>query len=106
MFLKPYTLWDKDPATLMILNHTTERNSVSNKYLQTRTDQPKTNVFLLLSSLQQCGIKRKGLRVRFAIFQQNYMPDVPVNETVATVEKLGDLCNSGAMNGLPVFVMK
>ena len=49
--------------------------------------------------------KRKGLRVSFAFFQRNYLPDGRVNETVATVEEVSDLSKSGVMDGIPPFVM-
>ena len=49
--------------------------------------------------------QRKGLRVSFAFFQRNYLPDGRVNETVATVEELSDLWKPGAMDGIPPFVM-
>ena len=49
--------------------------------------------------------QRKGLRVSFAFFQRNYLPDGRVNETVATVEELSDLSKPGAMDGIPPFVM-
>ena len=49
--------------------------------------------------------KRKRLRVSFAFFQRNYLPDGRVNETVATVDELSDLCQPGAMDVIPLFVM-
>ena len=49
--------------------------------------------------------KKKGLRVSFAFFQRDYLPDGRVNETVARVEELSDLWKTGAMDGTPPFVM-
>ena len=51
------------------------------------------------------GSKKKWLRVSFAFFQRNYLPDGRVNETVATVEELSDLRKPGAIDGIPPFVM-
>ena len=48
---------------------------------------------------------QKGLRVSFAFFQRNYLPDGRMNETVAKVEDLSDLWKPGAMDGTPPFVM-
>ena len=59
----------------------------------------------MFSSLRMIDSKRKGLRVSFAIFQRNYLPDGRVNETVAKVEELSDLWKPGAMDGTPPFVM-
>ena len=49
--------------------------------------------------------KRKGLRVSFASFQRNYLPDGRMNETVAKVEELSDHWKPGAMDGTPPLVM-
>ena len=49
--------------------------------------------------------KKKGLHVSFAFFDWNYLPEGQMNETVATVEGLRDFWNSGAMDGIPQFVM-
>ena len=49
--------------------------------------------------------KGTGLRVSFAFFQRNYLPDGQVNETVATVEELSDLWKIGAKDGIPPFVI-
>ena len=49
--------------------------------------------------------QKKGLRVSFAFFQRNYLPDGRMNETVATVEELSVLWILGAMAGNPPFVM-
>ena len=50
--------------------------------------------------------ERKELRVSFAFFQRNYLPDGLAIETVDTVEELSDLWNSGTMDEVPPFVMK
>ena len=63
---------------------------------------PVKNVF---SSLRTMDNKRKRLRISFAIFQRNYLPDGRVNETVATVEKLSDLSKPGVLDGIRPFVM-
>ena len=94
-----------DPAALMSLKHTNDQYSMSNQYLQPTTNQPRTDSYPVLSSLRTMDSKRKGLRVSFAFFQRNYLPDGRVNETVATVEELSDLWKPGAMNGIPPFVM-
>ena len=90
----------------MTLIHTTERNSMSIRYPQTTTLQARLNVYLLLPSLRTNDSKKKGMRVSFGIYQLNHLPSVRGNKTVATVEELGDLWKSGAMNGVPSFVMK
>ena len=41
IFLNPYNLWDVDPVTFMTLNHTTEKDSLSNQYPQTTPHQPR-----------------------------------------------------------------
>ena len=105
IFLNPYNLWDMVPAALMSLNHTNDRFSMSNQYPQPTTHQPRTDSYPAFSSLRRMHSKRKGLRVRFAFFQRNYLPDGRVNETVATVEELSDLWKPGAMDGIPPFVM-
>ena len=94
------------PATLMSLNHTNDRYSLSNQYPQLTTHQPKTDSYPVFSSLRTMNSKRKGLRVSFAFFQRIYLPDGRVNETVATVEELSDLWTPGGMDGTPPFVMK
>ena len=65
----------------------------------------RTDSYLVFSSLRTMDSKRKGLRVSFAFFQTNYLPDGRVNETVATVEDLSDLWRPGAKDGIPLFVM-
>ena len=103
--LNPYNIWDMVPAALMSLNHTNDRYSMSNQYPQTTTHQTGTDSYPVSSSLRTMDSKRKGLCVRLAFFQWNYLPDGRVNETVATVEGLGDLWKPGAMDGIPPFVM-
>ena len=104
-FLNPYNLWDMVPAALMSLNHTIDRYSTSNQYPQPTTHQPRTHSYPVFSSLRRMDSQRKGLRVSFAFFQRNYLPDGRVNETVTMVEKLSDLWKLGAMDGIPPFVM-
>ena len=105
IFLNPYNLWDMVPAALKSLNHTNDRYSMSNQYLQPTTYQPRTDSYPVFSSLRRMDSQRKGLRVSFAFFQRNYLPDGRVNETVATVEELSDLWKPGAMDGIPPLVM-
>ena len=93
------------PAALMSLNHTNDTYSMFNQYPQQTTQQPRTDSYPVFSSLRKIESKRKRLRVSFAFFQRNYLPNGRVNETVATVENLSDLKKPGAMDGLPPFVM-
>ena len=93
------------PAALMSLNHTIDRYSMSNQYLQPTTHQLRKDSYSVFSSLRRMDSQRKGLRVSFAFFQRNYLTDGRVNETVATVEELSDLWKPGAMDGIPPFVM-
>ena len=104
-FLNPYNLWDMVPAALISLNLTNDRYSMSNQYPQPTTHQPRTDSYPVFSSWQKMDSQRKGLRVSFAFFQRNYLPDGRVYETVATVEKLSDLWKPGAMDGIPPFAM-
>ena len=105
IFLNPYNLWDMVPAALMSLNHTNDRYSMSNQYPQPTIHQPRIHSYPVFSSLRRMDSQRKGLRVSFAFFQRNYLPDGRVNETVARVEELSDLWKPGAMDGIPPFVM-
>ena len=105
IFLTPYILWDMSPAALTSLNHNNARHSISNQYPQPTTHQPRTDSYPVFSSLRTINSKRKGLRVSFAFFQRNYLPDGRVNETVVTVEELSDLWKPGAMDGIPPFVI-
>ena len=96
------------PATLMSLNHTNDTYSMFNQYPQLTIQQPRTDSYPVFSSLRTMDSKRKGLRglrVSFAFFQRNYLPDGRMNETVAKVEELSDLWKPGAMDGTPPFVM-
>ena len=75
-----------------------------NQYPQPTTQQPRTVSYPVFSSLRMMNIEKKGLRVSFAFFQRNYLPDGQMNETVAKVEELSNLWNPGAMDGTPPFV--
>ena len=105
VFLKPYNLWDMVSAALMSLNHTNDRYCMPNQYPQPRTHQNRTESYPVFSSLRRMDSQKKGLRVSFAFFQRNYLPDGRVNELVATVEELSDLWKHGVMDGNPPFVM-
>ena len=85
IFLNPYNLWNKAPAAFTSLNHTNDTYSMSNQYPQPTTHQSRTDSYPALSSLRTMDSQRKGLRVSFAFFQRNYLPDGRANETVATV---------------------
>ena len=104
-FLNTKNLWDMVPAALMSPKHTNDRYSMSNQYPQPSTNQPRTDSYPVLSSLRTMDSKMKRLRVRFEFFQRNYLPDGRVNETVVTVEELSDIWKTGAMDGIPAFVM-
>ena len=106
IFLNPYSLWDMVPAALMSLSHTNNTYSMFNQYPQPTTQQPKADSYPVFSSLRTKISKTKGLRVSFAFFQTNYLPDGQMNETVAKFEELSDLWKPGAMDGTPLFVMK
>ena len=93
------------PAAPTSLNQNNDRYSISNQYPQPTTHQPRTISYPVFSSLRTMNSKRKRLRVSFAFFRTNYLPDGRVSETVATVEELGDLWKPGAMDGSPPFVM-
>ena len=90
----------------MSLNQANDRYSMSNQCPNPTTHQPRTDSYPVFYSLRRMDSKRKGLRVSFAFFQQNYPSDGQVNGTVATVEELSDLWKPGAMDGTPPFVMK
>ena len=94
-----------DPAAFKSLNHTNDRDSMSNQYPQTTTHRHRTDVYPVFSSLRTMNSKRKGLHVSFAFFQKKYLPDGRVKERVATVEELSGLWKPGAMDGVPPFVM-
>ena len=105
IFLNPYNLCGMVPAALMSLSHTNDTYSTFNQYPQQTTQQPRTDSYPVFSSLRKMDSQRKGLCVSFAFFQQNYLPDGRVNETVATVEELSDLWKPGAIDGAPPFKM-
>ena len=75
IFLNPYNFRDMVPAALMSINHTNDRYSMSNQYPQLTTHQPRADSYPVFSSLRRMDSQRKGLRVSFAIFQRNYLPD-------------------------------
>ena len=89
------------PAALMTSNHTNDRYSLYKKDPKPTTHQHRTDSYPVFSSLRRRVSKRKGLRVSFAIFQRNCLPDGRVNETVATVEELSDLWKPREMDGIP-----
>ena len=105
IFLNPYSLWNMAPAAFKSLNHTSDTFSMFNQYPQPTTHQSRTESCPAFSSLRTTDSKRKGLRVSFAFFQRNSLPDARVNETVATVEELSDLWKPRAMDEIPPFVM-
>ena len=105
ILMNPYNLWNLVPAALLSLCHTNDTNSLFNQYPQPTTQQPRADSYPVFSSLRTMNSKRKGLRVSFAFFQRNYLPDGRMNETVAKVEELSDLWKPGAMDGTPPFVM-
>ena len=103
--LNPQNLWVMVPAALLSLCHINDTYSLFNQYPQPTTQQPSADSYPVFSSLRTMNSKRKGLRVSFAFFQRNYLPDGRMNETVAKVEELSDLWKPGAMDGTPPFVM-
>ncbi len=103
--LNPQNLWVMVPAALLSLCHTNDTYSLFNQYPQPTTQQPIADSYPVFSSLRTMNRKRKELRVSFAFFQRNYLPDGRMNETVAKVEELSDLWKPGAMDGTPAFVM-
>ena len=105
IFLNPYKFWDEVPAARMSLSRTNDTYSMFNQNPQPTTQQPRADSYSVFSSLRTMNSKRKGLRVSFAFFQRNYLPDGRMNETVAKLEKLSDLWNPEAMDGTPLFVM-
>ena len=105
IFLKPYNLRDMVPAAPMSLNHTNDRDSMSNQYPQPTTHQYRRDSYPVLFSLRTMGSRRKRMLMSFAFFQNKYLPDRRENETVAAVEELSDLWKPGAMDGIPPFVM-
>ena len=78
---------------------------MSNQNPQSTTHPPRTNLYLLFSSLRPMDSKRKSLDVSFAFIQRNFLPDGRVNEAVATVEELSDVLKPRAMDGFLPLVM-
>ena len=105
IFMNRYNLWDLVPAALLSLCHINYTYSLFNQYRQPTAQQPRADSYPVFSSLRTMNSKRKGLRVSFAFFQRNYLPDGRLNETVAKVEELSDLWKPGAMDVTPPFVM-
>ena len=83
-FLKPYNFQNMAPAAFISLNHTNDTYSMSNQYPQTTTHQSRRESYPVFSSMRTMDRKRNGLRVSFAFFQGNYLPDGRVNERFAT----------------------
>ena len=105
IFLNLYNLWSMVTAALMSLSHSNGTYSMFNQYPQPTTQQHRTDSYPVFSSSRTMNSEKKGLRVSYAFFQRNYLPDGRMNETVAKVEKLSDLWKPGAMDGTPPFVM-
>ena len=103
--MNAYNLWDMVPAALMSLNHTNDTYSFFNQHPQSTTQEPRTDSYPVFFSLRTMDSKKKGLRVHFAFFQRNYLPDGRVNATVATVQELSVLWKPGSVDGFPLFVM-
>ena len=93
------------PAAFMSLSPTNDTHSMFNQHPQPTTQQPRADSFPVFSSLRTKNNKNKGLRVSFAFFQRNYLPDGRMTGTVANVEELSDLWKPGAMDGTPPFAM-
>ena len=102
--LNSYNFWDKVAAALMSLNHTNNTYSMFKQYTQPTTQQPRKDSYPVFSSLRTMNSEKKGLRVSFAFFQRNYLPDGRMNKTVAKVEELSDLWKPGAVDGTAPFV--
>ena len=98
IFLNPYNLWGMVPAALMSFSHNNDTYSMFNQYPQPTTQQPRTDPYPVFSSLRRMNSKKKGLRVSFAFFQRNYLPDGRMNETVAKVEELSNLCTPSSLS--------
>ena len=89
----------------MSLNHTNDWYFITHQYHQPAIQQPRTDSFPVFFSLRTIDRKRKGLRVNFAFFQRNSLPDGRVSKTVATVEELSDLWKPRSMDKIPLLVM-
>ena len=72
-FLITIFLWDMEPAALMILHQTVDRDSMSNHYPQKKTHQPRTGLNPLFPSLRAMDSKMKGLPINFAFFQVYFL---------------------------------
>ena len=92
-----------DPASPLSLNHTPDTRLLTIKYRQTSDYRPKTEIHPIFSSLRPADSNKKGLRVSFAFFQRNYLPDGRVNKTVATVQEL--ILKLGVLDEVPSFVI-
>ena len=71
IFLNPYKLWDMVAAALMSLNHTNDRDCLSNQDPQTTNHQSRTDSNPVFSSLRTMDRQRKESRVNCAFFQKN-----------------------------------
>ena len=80
IFLSPYNICDMVSTALISINQTNDRYSLSNQYPQPTTQQPRTDSYPVFSSLRTMDSKMKELRVSFAFFQGNYLPDGRLNE--------------------------
>ena len=88
----------------MLLNHTTDGDSMSNQYPQTTTHQPRPDLSPLFSSLRPM-VSRKELHISFAFSRKSYLPEARVNKTVAKVEELSDIWRPRARDEVSPFVM-
>ena len=90
------------PAALKSLNYASDRDSMSNQYLQPTTHQTRTDPYPMLSSLQTMDSKRKGCVSALPSLKEiTYC----TTETVAKVEKLSDLWKPGSMDASLPLVM-
>ena len=98
-------LWNMVLAGFISVKHTNDTYSMSNQYREPSTHQSRSDSYPVFSSFRTTDSKRKGLRVSFAFFQRNYLPNGRVKGTVATVEELSDIWKPRAKEGNPPFVM-
>ena len=105
IFLKAFSLWDLDPPAFMSINHTTDRESISNQYPKQQLTILEQTYTLCSFLCDQLTVKRKKLRVSFAFFQRSCLSGGQMNGTVATFQKLRDLREPGAMDRVPSIVM-
>ena len=94
-----------NPAALLSLKRIPDRDRMTMQYLQTSTDQLRPDLYRVLSSMRSTDSETKGLRVSFAFFQRNDLPDGLLNKTDATVGELSDCGKPGSMDGTISFVM-